>query len=337
MDSAPRAALWAVILAGGEGVRLRPLIRRVFGDERPKQYARLLGSRSLLGQTVARAGAAVPPERTVVVSHRAHSAYLAAEFGHEPAPAVLAQPYDRGTAAGVFYPACWISWRDPDAIVAVFPSDHFVLEERRFMQHVSAAAGLVRRDPSRLVLLGARPTRPEPEYGWIEPGGLLALLDGEPVFEVQAFSEKPSPEMARRCLAAGHLWNTFVFVASVRMLIELGRRHVPMLVRRLERIGEFAGTAHERWATHQAYLLAPRANFSQDVLEACPERLAVARLPDLAWCDWGTPERVLQSLRSAGITPPWLDALVAPEPATVGDPATRTVEPEYARGARTPV
>lgn len=66
--------LWAVVLAGGEGVRLRPLIRQVFGDERPKQYAPLLGARSLLGQTLARVGLAVPIERVVVVTHRAHGA-----------------------------------------------------------------------------------------------------------------------------------------------------------------------------------------------------------------------------------------------------------------------
>ncbi|HZS32464.1 MAG TPA: sugar phosphate nucleotidyltransferase [Methylomirabilota bacterium] len=324
-NAAPRQNLWAIILAGGEGVRLRPLIRRLFGDDRPKQYARLLGSRSLLGQTVARAGLAVPRDRMVVVTHRAHGHYVAAEFGDGPGLAVLPQPYDRGTAAGVLYPACWISWRDPDAIVAVFPSDHFILEEARFMQHVVAAAELVRRSPERLVLLGARPTRPEPEYGWIQPAARITELEGEPVSEVEAFWEKPSPDVARRCFAQGHLWNTFVFVGTVQTLIDTGRRHVPMLVRRLERIGAFAGTPHEAWATHQAYLLAPRANFSQDILEACPERLAVSRLPNLTWCDWGTPERVIESLRAAGLAPFWVDALAAARPA--GDSIGRAPEP----------
>jgi mannose-1-phosphate guanylyltransferase len=326
--SRTRPDVWAIVLAGGEGVRLRPLVRQIFGDERPKQYARLLGTRSLLGQTLERVGLAIPRERVTVVTHRAHGAYLSREFGDGPRPAILPQPYDRGTAAGVLYPACWISWRDPDAVVAVFPSDHFVLEERRFMQHVAGAADLVRRDPGRLVLLGARPTRPETEYGWIEPGATLAAIDGEPVSEVRAFWEKPAPDMARRYFAAGHLWNTFVFVASVRTLVDVGRRHVPMLVRRLERIGAFTGTPHEAWATHQAYLLAPRANFSQDILAACPERLAVSRLPVLTWCDWGTPDRVLETLRAAGIKPAWLEML--PDAARRPERAVRAPDEDYA-------
>jgi mannose-1-phosphate guanylyltransferase len=318
--------LWAVVLAGGEGVRLRPLVRRVFGDERPKQYARLVGARSLLGDTLARTALAVPQERTVVVTHRGHATYLAAEFREGESPTVLPQPYDRGTAAGVLYPACWIAWRDPEAIVAIFPSDHFILEERRFMDHVVGTAEQARRNPDRIVLLGARPTRPEPEYGWIEPGRPIAFIQDEPVCDVRAFWEKPSPERALRCFAEGHLWNTFVIVGAARTLVEAGRRHVPMLTRRLDRIGAFAGTPHETWATHQAYLLAPRANFSQDILQACPERLVVSRLPDLLWCDWGTPERVIESLRVAGITPPWMKALTENEPPRPGGVGTRPAE-----------
>jgi len=83
---------------------------------------------------------------------------------------VLIQPTDRGTAAGILFPIHWVARQDPDAIVAVFPSDHFVSEPATFMALVARIAAWVREHPARLVLLGAHPTSPEVEYGWIELG-----------------------------------------------------------------------------------------------------------------------------------------------------------------------
>ena len=297
--------LWAIVLAGGEGVRLRPLTRRVCGDDRPKQYAALTDARSLLRQSLDRVALAIPDDRVTVVTHQNHDQYLAAALAGAFRPRVLAQPQDRGTAAGVLFPAHWISWQDPEATVAVFPSDHFILEEAAFMAHVQAVAAFVGQHPEWVVLLGARATEAETEYGWIEPAEPIAESAGASVRRVRRFWEKPSQETARACLANGFLWNTFVLIAKAVTLIEAGKQFLPDLTDRLSRIEPFAGTEHERWAIRQAYLLAPTANFSRAILEPCPPFLAVSPLPALTWSDWGTPDRVLESLRAAGISPAW--------------------------------
>ena len=184
--------LWGLILAGGEGVRLRPLTRIICGDERPKQYVALTGSRSLLQQTLDRAGRAIPAERTVVIGAETHVGYLtAAMTGH--GATVLLQSVDRGTAAGVLLPVHWIRQRELDAVVAVFPSDHLVLEEAAFMDHVTEAADFVNAHPERIVLLAVPATAPETEYGWIEPGPMLGHAGAAPVHAVRRFIEKPSP------------------------------------------------------------------------------------------------------------------------------------------------
>src|SRR5438552_5104547 len=106
---------WAIVLAGGEGRRLRPLVRRLFGDDRPKQYIQLLGPTSLLRQTLDRVARLIPAERTVVVSRAEHARYIARELGAGPAPRVLLQPEDRGTSAAVLLSAHMLRRWDPQA------------------------------------------------------------------------------------------------------------------------------------------------------------------------------------------------------------------------------
>jgi mannose-1-phosphate guanylyltransferase len=311
------APLWAVVLAGGWGIRLRPLTRLICGDERPKQYVTLTGSRSLLQHTLDRAALRIPAEHTVVVSLESHASYLAAAMpGH--AASVLLQPIDRGTASGVLLPAYWIHGRAPDATVVIFPSDHLVVEADVFMDQVVAAAAFVEEQPNRIVLLGARPTDAETEYGWIEPGSMLGFAGDEPVRAVRRFIEKPSPDVARECLAAGACWNTFVFVAKVSALAKAARECVPEIHSRLERMVHSLGRHTSPQAVRRIGASLPIGNFSRDVLEHVAPMLAVMALRGVTWCDWGSPRRVVASLERLGIRPPWLDHLPGPDNAGSG-------------------
>jgi len=299
---------WAVVLAGGEGVRLRPLIRQILGEDRPKQFVRLLGPRSLLGQTLDRVALAIPESRTLVVTVQHHAGYIAEEFDGATRPTVLLQPMDRGTAPGVLYPAHWIAWRNPEATMVVFPSDHFLVGEVSFMAHVAEVVAWVERNPDRLVLLGAPATSPEVEYGWIEPGSPLGDLSTGPIRAVRRFWEKPPLTRARACLQAGHLWNTSVVVGKVATLVHLGWQALPDMSDRLARIEPFVSTPEESHAVRKAYELMPRANFSRDLLEGSPEVLAVSRLPRVVWSDLGSPHRVMEVLPKLRARPGWAHA-----------------------------
>ena len=292
-------SIWAIVLAGGEGRRLRPLTRQLYGEGRPKQYAALTGSRSPLRQTLARVARVIPPERTVVVSQVTHDRYLAAELCDCPDVHVLAQPADRGTAAAVLLAAHWISARDPKATVAAFPTDHFILEEGLFMGCVAQVVGYVRAHPEWLVLLGVQPTGPETDYGWIEPGERVGWTARGPLYRVRRFEEKPPEELARRLFVRGGLWNTLVFATGVSTLIDAGLECVPLLHDRLVRLRLFIDTEFESWGLRQAYEFAPTADFSRAILESSSVPLAVAQLPSLTWCDLGTPERVAHALRQS--------------------------------------
>jgi len=300
--------LWGVVLSGGEGVRLRTLARRICGEERPKQYVSVFGNRTLLRQTLDRVALRIRSSQTAVVTLRSHSRFFVEQWAGPEPPRVLMQPTDRGTAAGILFPIHWVARQDPDAIVAVFPSDHFVSEPATFMALVARIAAWVREHPARLVLLGAHPTGPEVEYGWIELGRPLDSTDDRQMWEVRRFWEKPSVERARLCLEAGCLWNTLVLVGTATVFLRAAREAVPEVCERLARAVPFFDTNAEAWA--QAYALIPRADFSRAILEPCPSFLAVAAVPPLMWSDLGSARRVFEILGAARSLPAWV---VAPD------------------------
>jgi mannose-1-phosphate guanylyltransferase len=314
-----RAEFWAVVLAGGKGVRLQSLTRRLYGDARPKQYAALFETRSLLRQTLDRVRPAVPADRTLVVTLQGQQAYLDEALDGAPVRRVLVQPENKGTAAAVLLSANYIQSFDPGAIMVVFPSDHFVSDDHRFTEHIVDVVAAVKEHPEWLALVGARPTGPEPEYGWIQPGEVTGWTPvGDPISRVGQFWEKPSAGAARDCQESGWLWNTFIVVAPVSLLLELGARYLPQLSEQLSLIASVWETQREAAAVRQAYALAQRAGLSRAILARCPTCLVVSRLPDLLWSDWGTPRRVIETLRRAKLLPSWFeecDLLDEPAPA----------------------
>lgn len=302
----PRGDLWAVVLAGGQGRRLAVLTRAIYGEPRPKQFAALHGPRTLLRRTLDRTTRRVPLDRTVVVGLAEHARHFEAELGSFTRPAVLLQPEDRGTAAAVLLAAHWVARRDPPAVVAVFPSDHAVRGEETFVRHVAALADFVDGTPERIVIVGAPPTSPETDYGWVEPDRELALTGAGPVWSVRRFVEKPTPEGAQACLDAGALWSTFVLVARAAALIDAGRQLLRRFHDGVADLAALGGPEVSARALRPAYAAIPHASFSSAILELCAPILAVSRLSGVAWHDLGTPARLVGSLQAAGLRPPWL-------------------------------
>jgi mannose-1-phosphate guanylyltransferase len=296
------AAVWGVVLAGGDGTRLLPLTRHIAGHDCPKQFCAVTGGRTLLGQTLDRIAPFISAERTVVVATRAYAAYLGRDLPGTVPPALL-QPANRGTAPAILWAAHRVSRLAPEAIMAVFPSDHFVCPDRKFMAHVSRAAQVVYERPELVVLLGIDPDGPEQDYGWIEPG---EPVPGRGCALVRRFWEKPTAELAGLFFDAGFLWNTMVIVARADALTALGSRHVPDVAECLETLESHAGGQDDPMAVSEAYAWMRSSNFSREVLEREAASLAVLRIGDVLWSDWGTPDRVIRTLRNIGVFPAWL-------------------------------
>lgn len=289
---------WVVILAGGDGVRLRSMTRRLTGDDRPKQFCALVGPDALLTETRRRAELVAPAHRTLVVVNRAHERYYTPLLADLRARAVAAQPENRGTAAGILYALLVLAGRQAAGdTVAFLPSDHFVSDDGAFMGQVEQAFHGGARRPDLVTLLGIAPDRAEPGYGWIEPGDPVAGADGSRLREVRRFWEKPAAGEAERLRAEGWLWNSFVMVGRVSTLLALIRLTAPDLYRSFAEIGPARGTVGEFAALERLYCGLPAVDFSRQVLTSRPDRLAVLPVRGVHWNDLGDPERVLATRR----------------------------------------
>src|SRR3989442_2066722 len=161
--------VWSIIWAGGDGERLRPLIQRWLGCHKPKQYCAFIGTRSMLQHTVDRADRLAAPARRFMICAREHQHEALLQLnGRQPGTLIL-QPAKRGTLAGIFLPLMYVRKSDPEATVVIFPSDHFIYPEDRFLDVLQRAIWTAEWLAYRVVLLGATPSSPGPEYGWIRP------------------------------------------------------------------------------------------------------------------------------------------------------------------------
>lgn len=130
----------AVILAGGDSTRLCALTRELFGEEIPKQFCRLWDQHTLLEHTRRRAALLVDPARTLTVLTESHARFYRPLLEDMSGEQVAVQPANRGTAPAILYAVMRLKKSAPDCAVAMFPSDHFVGDDREFMRNVEAAS-----------------------------------------------------------------------------------------------------------------------------------------------------------------------------------------------------
>lgn len=292
---------WGVILAGGDGMRLRSLTRRIAGDDRPKQFCAVLGNASLLRQTRNRVSRILPGRRTLLVLNAMHERFYAGEVAGVPPEDLLVQPANRGTAAAILYALFCLRARDPRGLVAFFPSDHYFADDALLAAHVASAFAAAALRPASVVLLGIAPEAPEVDYGWIEPGARVESTLVSPIHRVVQVAEKPPRPIASLLMARGCLWNSFIMVGRVSAFLWLIRRTLPGLLESFKAAlpPEIAALGHG--AMRKLYADIPAPSFSREVLAACPSGLLVLPCAKLRWADLGDPRRVVTLLARLGV------------------------------------
>ena len=297
------SSVWSIVLAGGEGERIRPSIQQWLGYPVPKQYCTFVGTRSMLQHTWDRADQIGLPRKKVTVVGRTHQQSLEHHCTRQDEGTLIFQPRNCDTGPGVFLPLTYVRAWDPHAIVVLLPADHFIYPEDRFVAAVRRAVRAVEFLSDQMILMGVRPSHPELDYGWISVGGVLGWSGGAAIRRIQSFVEKPESVDGKRMMSEGGLWNTLVLVTKVETLWKSGWLCFPDVMERFEGLRRQIGTPAEGSTLQAMYQDMPTRNFSREILQPLAGQLGVMELNDVTWSDWGRPERIVETLRSMGKKP----------------------------------
>lgn len=285
------AQMYAVILAGGGGTRLWPLS----DPSHPKPFLPLFDDGSLLQKTVHRltAGAelALSAADLTVVTDQRYDGLVRSQL---PSVAILSEPLGRNTAAAIAYAALAID-RPQDEVMVVLPADHLVADEAGFRAVVSAASGLALGAfgiDSPIVTLGARPTSPSTQYGYLMPDRSRGTSGDLTAYPLERFEEKPNAARAGELLeTAGVAWNAGIFMARRRAFRDALTAHAPELMAVL------SGAVSSGGDLAAAYERVTPISIDYAVMEpAAAAGQVVMAAMDVGWSDVGTWAALLDAI-----------------------------------------
>jgi mannose-1-phosphate guanylyltransferase len=290
MEHADAVHTYAVIMAGGGGTRLWPISRK----EMPKQLLPLLGKDTLFQSTVARLEKLFPSQRILVVTVAEQAREMQKQVPSIPVENYLIEPAPRGTASVVALAAAVLKKRDPQALMAIQTSDHYIRNRDLFHYLISAAFDVAQEN--YLVTLGITPTYPSTGYGYIQQG---APLNGEykyPVYTVQRFKEKPDEETAQQLLRSGdHSWNSGMFVWRVDTILAEIERQMPQLFEVVSKIASAWDTPEQDEVVQAHWHDLKSQTIDYGVMEKA-ERVAVLPAGGLGWNDVGSWDSLFEVL-----------------------------------------
>ena len=275
---------YCIIMAGGIGSRFWPLSKNNY----PKQFLDILGTgKSFIRSTFERFLPVVPAENFLVVTNAAYKDAVLQHIPELKPEQVLCEPMRRNTAPCIAYACYRIKSQCDDAVIAVTPADHLVLNESNFQKVIATGFDFVSQPAhvNALLTIGIKPSRPETGYGYIElPQGEMA--EGH-VTPIEGFKEKPDLEKAKAFIAAGnYLWNSGIFIWSLKGIMSAYRSFLPDMANLFDEGATLFGTPAEQDFINRKFAECENISIDYGVMERAKERYTIPA--EFGWSDIGT-------------------------------------------------
>ncbi|MHB8171812.1 MAG: mannose-1-phosphate guanylyltransferase [Thermincolia bacterium] len=275
--------IYPVILAGGTGTRFWPKSR----SRIPKQFLDFATPESLLQATKHRLNQLCNREQIFVVTNRRYVNKVLDQLTCLPSSNIIVEPLRRDTATCIGLATVKLSTVDPEGVMVVVPSDHYVADEERFLYTIRRGVeAAVKRNS--IITLGITPYSPKTGYGYIEQGELIEeYADGMGVYKASRFTEKPSLAKARDYLESGRFfWNCGIFICRISVMLEAICLHMPRLARSLEKIRTIIGGDEGKEILKKEYRDMDKVSIDYGIMEKAAN---IEVLPcEFGWDDVGS-------------------------------------------------
>ncbi|QYS88383.1 mannose-1-phosphate guanylyltransferase [Flavobacterium davisii] len=270
---------YAIIMAGGVGSRFWPVSTVQF----PKQFHDMLGTgETLIQKTFSRLSQLIPKENILILTNESYNEIVLEQLPGVKQEQVVLEPAMRNTAPCILYATLKIKKANPNAVVVVAPSDHWIEDEVQFCANLQHAFDFCERDEN-LMTLGILPTFPNTGYGYIE----YDKLDSRPIKKVKQFREKPDYATARKFIQSRNfLWNAGIFVWSVKSVLKAFQEFQPAMYEHFIKGYEMYNTEKEAAFILDNYPLAQNISVDYAILEKAQNVFVLPATFD--WNDLGT-------------------------------------------------
>ena len=270
---------YAVIMAGGVGSRFWPVSTTEF----PKQFHDMLGTgETLIQKTFSRLSQLIPKENILILTNEAYNAIVLEQLPMVSQEQIVLEPAMRNTAPCILFASLKIKKLNPNAVVVVAPSDHWIEDEVQFVANLQLSFDLCEREET-LMTLGILPTFPNTGYGYIE----YDKLDSRPIKKVVQFREKPDYPTARKFIQSRNfLWNAGIFIWSIPSILKAFEAYQPAMLAHFMQGYSSYNTASENDFIKEYYPLAENISIDYAIMEKAKNTFVLSATFD--WNDLGT-------------------------------------------------
>lgn len=282
--------MYALLVVGGGGTRLWPVSK----TSSPKQFLKLFDNKTLTQITSYRFNKILSWNHIFAVTtsdeYKKEIKKEVPEFVYEN---IIVEPMKRNTAAAHALGAIYILRKDSKAIILNEAADHFVDPQREYLKNLLSAAKAV-YEKDLLLAIGIKPTYPNVGYGYLKMGDKLYESDDKHVFKLDAFTEKPDLNVAKKYLAVGkYFWNANQYVWGAKSFLDALLKHAPEIAKGMDIIAKEIGTKNEKKTIMRVYKSLPDVSVDYAISEKAKNFIMI--VADYGWTDIGDWKEVWEN------------------------------------------